>query len=231
MADADLHFAGFDLKIRFADRRNGTGGESDADAPAVVDCFLSSRDHLIEGSTEGGFCSAHFPHQYFASDTPAFLPLRFGGGGHIVVRDHSLNLDAIKLGELSRHFYIQVVPGIISIKTGDSFATVGGLERIEKCLSGGRSEDFADRNGVAKIFPDVTDKCRFMSRTAAGHDADLVCNRCTRELKDTRILGFRHQMRIGFSKALEHVFDDKRWVIDDALHKIETGLRNSERRR
>src|SRR6201986_5636178 len=125
MADADLHFAWFDLKIWFADRRNRTGGESDADAPAVVDCFLSGRDHLIEGSTEGGFCSAHFPHQYFAGNTPTFLPLRFGRRGHIVVRDHGLNLVPIKFGELSRHFYVQVVSSIIPIKTGNAFAAVG----------------------------------------------------------------------------------------------------------
>ena len=61
-----------------------------------------------------------------------------------------------------------------------------------------------------------------MARAAAGYDADLVRYRSTGELKDARIIGFRHQMRIGFGKALEHVFDDKGRVIDDALHKIET---------
>jgi hypothetical protein len=49
--------------------------------------------------------------------------------------------------------------------------------------------------------------------------ADLVRGRSSGELKDTMIIGFRHQVRIGFSKALEHVFDDKRRVINDALHK------------
>src|ERR1700741_1752670 len=130
MADADLHFARFDLKIWFTDSRNGTGGESDADAPAIVNRFLSGRDDLIERSTESSFCSADFPHQHFSGDTSTFLPLGFWSRRHIVVCDHGFNLDAIELGELSRHFYIQVVPRIITIKTGYPFAVVCGLECI-----------------------------------------------------------------------------------------------------
>jgi hypothetical protein len=34
---------------------------------------------------------------------------------------------------------------------------------------------------------------------------------------------------MGLGKALQHVFDDKRRIVDDSLHKIETLLAESER--
>jgi hypothetical protein len=37
-------------------------------------------------------------------------------------------------------------------------------------------------------------------------------------------------MGMGFGKALKHVFDDQRRIIDDSLHKIEMLFARSERR-
>src|SRR3984957_2358160 len=168
MADTDLHFARLDLEIRFADRRNGTGCQAYSDAPAVVDCFLSRRYQFIEGSAQSGLRSAHFPHQNFSGDAPTFFPLSFWSGRNIVVCYHRFDLDAVEFGELSRHFYVQIISGIVAVETGYTFAAVSRLERIQKCLGGRRSENLADGNGIAKIFSNVTDERRLVSRTAAG---------------------------------------------------------------
>src|SRR5260370_20368410 len=128
--DADLHLTGCNLEIRFAHRWNGTRCEPDPNAPAVIERFLSCCDYLVQRSAQSSLGSAYFPHQHFSGDTATFLPLGLRGGGHIVIGDHRLNLDSFELGQLSGHFYVQIVSGIITIETGHPLATVGAFERI-----------------------------------------------------------------------------------------------------
>jgi len=49
---------------------------------------------------------------------------------------------------------------------------VGGAERIEEALGGGRGKDLADGHGVDQAGADVAEESRLMARAAAGDDAD-----------------------------------------------------------
>jgi len=65
-----------------------------------------------------------------------------------------------------RQLHVHVVAGIVAVQAGHASAVVGGAERIEEALGGGRGKNLADGHGVDQAGADVAEESRLMARAA-----------------------------------------------------------------
>ena len=102
--------------------------------------------------------------------------------------------------------------------SGDAIDLVARLKHLSTTDAALSITDLSNGDRVAHVLADVADKSGLVSATAAGHDADFVCNGRILILEHARILRRADDVGVCLDKALEHIFYNEVWIVYDTIH-------------
>ena len=207
------------VERRLARRRDGAGGQRDAERPgALVHLGGDGRDggevRALLGAGAGDLLHEH------GGSHPA-PPGRVEGVLHrdVVVDDDAGDLDALVGRELGGHLEVQDVAGVVLHDVQHAGAAVdrrGGGQHLVGHRGG---EDLAGAGRVEHAVADVPAVQRLVPGAAAGDEADLARPRAARP-GDNPVLQVDAKGGVRRGDARQGVGDDAVDRVDELLHDI-----------